>query len=521
MSLKLQVTLLAIVFVVGLVTAFSWNIARMESRIIRGALIEKIVLLGRNLALGYSKPLLHNDPEFELHPHISSVLEHRRDIESITVVDLDGIVKGHKDLRLIDTGFDRPEGLEVPAEAPDLLDGESLRENKAIFEFASSITDQGEVIGSVHLSYSKNEFREALSGIISRAVRIGVVAMVAGALASLLFAIHITRPVRKLAAGVQKIGEGHLDTRIEIRAVREIQALADTFNSMAENLEKNRATIREKERVDRELEIAREIQKTLLPERIPEVSSFQIDAFYDPASQVGGDYFDIIQTGEKKFLFVVGDVAGKGVPGLVVMAMVRIMVRDLASRGESPSRLLRHLNMLLREDIKNNLFVTLFCGHLDTERNVFEFASAAHMPLCFYRESKSKVLELRTKAKPLGLFDDDIFSQGLEEQSLTLEKGDLLFQYTDGLNETHNSAGEEFGIDRVREVVGKFAPAGAKAVLAGIRTSLDTFRGDTPMGDDLTLLAVSLDPVEGSLNGTPDLQSVSTENQLVGGSQRS
>ncbi len=514
LSLKLQVTLMAIIFVASLVTAFSWNIARTESKIIRGELIEKIVLLGRNLALSYSKPLLHTDPEFELHPHISSVLKNRTAIESITVLNLSGIVKGHKDLRLIDTGYIQLGGLKVPAEAPDLREGESFRENKSIFEFITTITDKGEAIGSVHVSYSKDELSKALSGIIYRAIRIGVVALVVGAIASLLFGIHITRPVRKLVDGVQKIGEGHLDTRIEIRAVQEIQTLADTFNSMAENLEKNRAAIREKERMDRELEIAREIQKTLLPERIPEVSGFQIDAYYDPASQVGGDYFDIIETSEGKYLFVVGDVAGKGVPGLVVMAMVRIMVRDLASRGESPARLLRHLNMLLRKDIKNNLFVTLFCGHLDTGQGTFEFASAAHMPLCFYRESESKVFEFKTSAKPLGLFDDDIFSQGLEEQSLTLEPGDLIFQYTDGLNETHDSSGEEFGIDRVREAVGRFASAGAKGVLSGIRTSLDVFRGETPMGDDLTLLAVSLD-------GSPDLQGVSADGSLAGGAQRS
>ncbi len=514
LSLKLQVTLLSILFVTGLVSAFSWNIARTESSIIRGELIEKIILLGRNLALSYSKPMLHTDPEFELHPHISSVLENRSDIESITVLNLSDTIKGHKDLRLIDTGYVQPEGLKVPAETPDLREGESLRENRSIFEFSTSITDQGEAIGSVHVSYSKDELSKALSGIINRAIRIGVVALVLGIIASLLFAIHITRPVRKLVEGVQKIGEGHLDTRIEIRAVKEIQTLADTFNSMAENLEKNRATIREKERVDRELEIAREIQKTLLPDRIPEVRGFQIDAYYDPASQVGGDYFDIIETGEGRFLFVVGDVAGKGVPGLVVMAMVRIMVRDLASRGESPSRLLRHLNMLLREDIKNNLFVTLFCGLLDAKQNTFEFSSAAHMPLCVYRDSDSKVLEIGTKTKPLGLFDDEIFSKGLEEHCISLEPGDLLFQYTDGLNETHNSSGEEFGIDSVREVVSAFAPGGAQAVLSGIKSSLDAFRGDTPMGDDLTLLAVSL-------NGVPDRLSVGAADSLIGGSESS
>ncbi len=493
LSLKLQITLLAIILVAGLVATFSWNIASVERRIIRAEMIEKIILVGRNLALTYAKPMLHTDPEFELHPHISSVLANRSDIESITVVDLEGKIKGHKDLRLIDTVFRLPEGLGVPDDVPDLLTGEQLKENDGLFEFSTIIADQGESIGTVHVNYSKKDLHAALDGIRNRTIRIGIIAMIAGSMVSLLLAFHVTRPVSRLTEGVQKIGEGHLDTRIRIRSVKEIQTLADTFNSMAENLEKNRDAIREKERVDRELEIAREIQKTLLPERIPEIDSLQIDAFYDPAAQVGGDYFDIIQTGQGRYLFVVGDVAGKGVPGLVVMAMTRIMVRDLAMRGENPVKLLRHLNILLRKDVKNNLFVTLFCGILDTQRNTFEFASAAHMPLCFYRRSESRVLEFGTRAKPLGLFEDNIFSQGLEEHSVTLEPGDLFFQYTDGLNEAHDSSGEEYGIVRIREAVERYAREGAQAVLRGVRNELDTFRGDTPMGDDLTLLAVSLD----------------------------
>jgi serine phosphatase RsbU (regulator of sigma subunit) len=507
LSLKLQTTLLAIILVAGLVAAFSWNIARNQKIIIRSELIEKVVLQGRNLALNYAKPLLHTDPEFELHPHISRMLENSPYIESITVVDLNGNVKGHSDLRLIDTVFGLPGGLVIPADLPALQDGERLRENESIFEVSAPITDQGELIGTVHLSYSKIGFQEAISDMRKRAVRIGVVAMIVGSLVSLLFAVHITRPVRKLAEGVQRIGEGHLDTRINIQAAREIQALAHTFNNMAESLEKNRLALREKERIDRELEIAREIQKTLLPERIPEVSRFRIDAFYQPASQVGGDYFDIIDIGGDNLMFVVGDVAGKGVPGLVVMAMVRIMVRDLAMRGERPARLLRHLNMLLRKDIRNNMFVTLFCGILDTCRDRFDFASAAHMPLYFYRESESVIREYGTKAKPLGLFDDGIFSAGLEESSLILEPGDLVFQFTDGLNETHDSEGQQYGLERVRETIARLAPAGAQAVLSGVRTSLDAFRGDAPMSDDLTLLAVSLDPEKKEACSAPDLNS--------------
>lgn len=494
LSLKIQITFLVILLVAGLVAAFSWTVATSEKRMIISEVAHRVILQGRNLALSSAKPLLHEDPEFELHPLVSRVLKSERDIVSIVVVDRAGSIKGHGDLTRIDEKYVPAPGLK-PVEGYVLMQGgEKLKENEKILEAVIPVTDQVELIGFVYLQYSKERLHETFEGINNRILRIGLFALITGALISLLLAVHIARPVNLLTKGAEAIGQGNLDTRISIRSVKEIQVLAHTFNKMAHSLKESRRVMLDKERMEKELEIAHDIQETLLPANLPHMLNFEIDAYYHPASQVGGDYFDIIPIDDRYIMIVVGDVAGKGVPGMVVMAMVRVLVRGLALRGERPVKLLRHLNMLLKKDMKKNMFVTLFCGLLDKQEGILDFASAAHMPLLLYHSSEQMVRRVETSAKPLGLFPDNIFTKNLEEHRIKLQPGDLFMQFTDGLNEMRNPSSEEFGMDRIMQVVYDAAAGGARHLLAEVKRRLDDFRSGAEQGDDLTLLAVSALP---------------------------
>jgi len=501
LNLKVQITFFVILLVAGLVSAFSWTIARMQQRILYDEITQKVVLQGRNLALSYAKPLLHNDPEFELHPHISKVLDNNPDVVSIAVVDGKGLIKGHRDLRLIDTEYESCRGFDDADYTGVLEEKESLWEDDAILKARIPITDQSDVIGYVFLEYSKGKMKQALNETNGRIIRIGLIALAVGSVLSLLLAYHITRPVNELSRGAELIGRGNLDTRIKVRSVREIQTLADTFNDMASSLEAGREVLREKERMDKELEIAKSIQDTLLPSDIPKLKNMEIEAYYNPARTVGGDYFDLIQLNERRLMLVMGDVAGKGVPGLLIMAMARIMVRDLAARGEGPADLLMHLNRLLKKDMKDNFFITMFCSVFDTASGKLSFASAAHMPLYFYRHATRTVHVFKTGAKPLGIFNGDIFSKGLEEKSLTMESGDLIFQYTDGVSEMRNESNEEFGFERIGEVFAREANRGAAWLLKALMRKADEFRGGAQQSDDLSMLAMSLNAVAEESSG--------------------
>ncbi|MCK4537636.1 MAG: SpoIIE family protein phosphatase [Candidatus Krumholzibacteria bacterium] len=504
-NLKLQITIFVILLIAGLVTAFSLTSARIQQATLLEEVRQKVVLQGRNLALNYAKPLLHEDPEFELHPHIRRVLRGDRNIKKIVVVDREGNIKGHREMKMIDVPFKEDAGFTIVGDMSGLASDESLKIRDDVLLVSTPITDQDETIGTVFIEYSTAGMARTLAEGRKRIMWIGLIALGVGALMSLLLAVLIARPVNHLTRGAELIGQGRLDTRINVKSVREMNILADTFNRMASSLEKSRNVMKEKERLDKELEIARSIQKTLLPSDIPEAEKFDIDAYYNSAELVGGDYYDIIPLVNNRIMFVVGDVAGKGVPGLVVMAMARMMVRDLAQRGENPARLLRHLNALLLKDIRNNMFLTMFCGVLDLESNGFVWASAAHMPFVYFRGRDQSVRMLRTKAKPLGIFHDEIFNKGLEEYRLTFEPGDMLLQYTDGLNEMRDREGAEFGLERVEEIVKRVAPRGAADLLAAIKESLDEFRGEVPQSDDLTLLALRMrQPVEAGVPSDGD-----------------
>ncbi len=494
LNFKIQITMLVSLLVAGLVAAFSWTVATRERSMIQTAVLQRVILQGRNLALSSVKPLLRDDPEFELHPLVSRVQQYDRNIVSIAIVDRRGMIKGHRHITAIDKEYVPSGGLRSIEQAILKSAGEVFLENDEIIEVSIPVTDQHEEIGTVHLQYSKREIHEAVAGIRERIIRIGLFALVIGVLISLLLAFHITRPVSTLTKGAESIGKGKLDTRITIRSVKEIQALAHTFNEMARSLEESRRAMLDKERLEKELEIAREIQETLLPAHLPHLRNFEIDAYYHPASQVGGDYFDLIKVDEQRLMIAVGDVAGKGVPGLVIMAMTRMLVQHLALRGEQPSRLLRHLNVLLKRDMKRNLFLTLFCGLLDKEEGTLSFASAAHMPLIVYHSSEQMVRMVKTQARPLGVFADDVFSKGLDEVTIQLRPGDLFLQFTDGLNEMRDPEGAEFGMEKIMQAVYDEAKGGARHLLAELRRRLEAFRRDAPQSDDLTLLAVSALP---------------------------
>jgi len=493
-SLKIQITVLVILLVAGLVGAFSWAMIGIERRMILSEVLQRVVLEGRNLALSSSKALLHEDPEFELHPLVTRVLDAEKDIVSIVIVDRQEKIKGHREILSIDRLYDPDPGLRPAAVSTVLAAGEEIRENGDILEAKVPITDQDERIGAVYVQYSKDGVNKAVAAIRWRMLRIGLAALAAGALISLLLAVHITKPVRALTRGAEEIGQGRLDTRITIHSTMEIEILARTFNAMAQKLDESRRSMLEKERIERELEIAREIQATLLPEHLPRLSNFDVDAYYHPATEVGGDYFDLIPLDNGRLMIVVGDVAGKGVPGLVVMAMVRILVRALAQNRETPGELQRHLNVLLRKDIKKNFFVTLFCGLLDTSDRSFVFASAGHMPLILYRADERTVSAIGTKAKPLAVFPDEVFCCGLDERRIVLQPGDCIVQFTDGLNEMRNAAGEEYGMTTLMQVIAGEAFGGAQHLVGKIRASLAAFRGDARQSDDLTIVALSAMP---------------------------
>lgn len=492
-GLKVQITVLVILLLTGIVAAFSWMVATNERQMLLAEVKRRVQLSARNASMSISRSLAAEGAESELRAMITGLKKADPSISSIIVVDGEGIIKGHPDNLQIAGRYERTRN-SGSVGAPHLPENEELYEEEDWFEAVVPVMHLEERIGTVYVRYSKDEITLAVDRINTRLMRFGLIAIVVGAFVSLMLAGHIVSPVSALTRSVEAFGRGKLDTRIEVHSIREIQTLANTFNEMARRIRSDRKGLIEKKRMEKELEIAHEIQGTLLPSSLPHLVNYEMDVYYHPASQVGGDYFDLIPLDDNHLFVVVGDVAGKGVPGLVIMAMVRVIVRALALQRERPVDLLRHLNILLKKDMKKNIFVTLFCGLLDAEQGILDFASAAHMPLVVYHGRDRTVQMLSTKTKPLGLFPDAEFSRDLEEKRVRLMPGDLFMQYTDGLNEMKNMAAEEFGIERMMQLAVDEAAGGARHLIRELKRRLSKFRGDEPQSDDLTLLAISALP---------------------------
>ena len=210
-----------------------------------------------------------------------------------------------------------------------------------------------------------------------------------------------------------------------------------------DDLQQAQSALVEKEILEHELEIAHMIQKSILPERIPDLPGWQITAHWQPARSVSGDFFDVMQYPNEHLGLLIADVSGKGVPAALVMATSCSMLRAVARAEISPGAVLEQVNGLLCPYMPRNRFVTCLYGDLDPVSGVFRFANAGHnLPV---KSSAGGVQELRATGMPLGLMPGMTY----EENEAQLEPGDRLLLYTDGIVEAHNDRDEMFGLPRL------------------------------------------------------------------------
>src|SRR5215212_2340457 len=203
----------------------------------------------------------------------------------------------------------------------------------------------------------------------------------------------------------------------------------------------------ERERIEQELKVARLIQQTLLPKTLPELPGYDVAAYYQPAREVGGDFYDFLDLEDGRLGLVVGDVTDKGVPAALVMATTRTMLRASAQRLFSPGEVLRRANDALVSDIPPNMFITCLYAILDPENERIVYANAGHDPPYLHRNGEKE--ELRARGMPLGLMSGMVY----EEKEIVLGKGESVLFYSDGLVEAHDQRGEMFGFPRLQGLV--------------------------------------------------------------------
>jgi len=247
----------------------------------------------------------------------------------------------------------------------------------------------------------------------------------------------------------------------------------------------------EKKRLDHDLEIARDIQRILLPSEAPAINGFQISGINVPARQVSGDYFDYIRVDEERLGVAIADVSGKGVPASLIMAICRSVLRAEAARNPSPADVLRKVNRQLYPDIKEDMFISMAYLILNHQRNAIILARAGHDAPLLYKRQSQTVTPVKSPGMVVGIDSGSVFDRLTVDFAVSLEHDDCLVLYTDGVTETLNTEGDEFGLDRMMESVRASANDGAQAIVKKITQDVRDFTGSAPQNDDITLIAIS------------------------------
>ena len=244
----------------------------------------------------------------------------------------------------------------------------------------------------------------------------------------------------------------------------------------------------ERERIVKELEIARDIQQSLLPERTPEIEGAELAAMSIPAKEVGGDFYDFIPISDDQLGLVIADVSGKGVPAALFMALSRALMRANSLHDPEVAQAVIQTNSLILECTSSGLFVTLFYTIVDLKHRVLRYISAGHNPPFLFKKSSGEVLMLEADGIALGAVDEI----ELEEKELSVEEGDVLVLYTDGVTESINQKEEEFGEERLKKLIQAQHAQSAQNLIQTIEEQVMAFTEDEPQFDDFTLMVLKI-----------------------------
>jgi len=281
---------------------------------------------------------------------------------------------------------------------------------------------------------------------------------------------------------VLESSEGH---QLREKKVEIIKGVAQQLSIAIQNEHLKKEMVKQ-ERVRREIQLAQEIQKTFLPEKLPQIPGWEIGVRWRPAMQVGGDFYDAIPIDENHLGLVVADVSDKGLPAALTMTVARTLIHAAAQSGTSPSETLQHVNRMLVESSNEGLFVTVFYAVLDTQTGELVYTNAGHNLPLLLRKNNSQLLWLEKGAMPLGV-DAGLV---LENKTLQIRPGDHLVMYTDGVTEARSPVDAIFGEGRLYGLLRTYSWQDDLPLIEMLDSKLLEFQATAQPSDDVTIYVV-------------------------------
>lgn len=285
--------------------------------------------------------------------------------------------------------------------------------------------------------------------------------------------------------GILVTKESNVPTAFHDRRLEIMNGVAQQVALAVQNEQLNLEMVN-RERFEREIQLARQIQETFLPSRIPYIQDWEIDLRWKPAREVGGDFYDLLDLKDGRRGFSIADVSDKGVPAALYMTVTRTLLRAYAQGQKSPAKVLEKVNNLMAADSQNGMFVTAIYTTLFPATGKLLYANAGHnLPVLM--RAKSKALEILPKGSiALGVLENALY----HDQVIEMDPGDMLFFYTDGVTDTFSPTGEAFGMERLLKLLQNSIGQDTHSILVTIDNQLKDFRKNTPPSDDITIVAL-------------------------------
>lgn len=402
------------------------------------------------------------------------------------IADVGGVVRADSRSEIINTQRDRPAGFRELRENEGTRIGTFVHEGQPALFFERAITFQNIPVGQVALAISQQKLLENIASATRHTVYLTVLIILLGAVMSLLVSLYFSRPINQLVEGMRAILNDDFDHSVKIERNDELGDLGGAYNQMSHWL-------KERQVMRRSLALAMEVQRSLLPRRIPQIETLDIAGKSIYCDETGGDYYDFIDTRErglKKISLVLGDVSGHGISSALLMATARAFIRQRAYLAGSIAEVVGDVNYLLAHDVENSSsFMTLFYLTLDLDCNCLRWVRAGHDPAIFYDPARDKFEYLLGAGVPLGIDADWRFEENHRDD---LHAGQIIVIGTDGIWEARNAEGVMFGKSPVLSLIRQHRQNTAREIMEAIIEGLNRFRRGVELEDDVTLLVVKI-----------------------------
>jgi len=362
-----------------------------------------------------------------------------------------------------------------------------IRTRLAALLFACNLIPLITIILIIHrITDSKTEPATAI-GLLKSSISINVIIfLISGTLLTMLVSRNLTLPFSEIIQTLKGVRNGRFDKKVQVTTNDEIGYTGDVINEMTEGL-------RERERLQQSLDLAKEVQQNLLPNKDPEIEGLDIAGTSIYCEETGGDYYDYLLTaenGQKKICVVVGDVADHGIPSALLMTTARAFLRQRTSRSGELDQVVADVNRQLTRDVEDSgRFMTLFICEIDRSNQVIHWVNAGHDPAMIYDREGGQFKELTGNALPLGVSE----SAAYQKSDKQIIPGQIIIMGTDGIWEAQNPQGEMFGKERFKDIIRENAGQPAKDIIQAVIKAVDRFCHPLEKADDVTLVVTKIE----------------------------